>query len=244
MAVRLYVVPVAGDGTTGTLVKVTWPDGVDLQVCDELHVRSRQQARSPAGGAHHVSYGAYTALTLRVGGLTRAAHQDFIDRLAAADSQLTAGAICHFARQSGKAGLWPLTNALGLSWTVPSQGATTLYHDTDLLSLETSPTLAVGDDLVVETEPPEGHQSYHRADSVAAGTPSSIGLVASNGIFFDSSAAKAVVRHAEFWPYLTLSEASLTQQRLRRVGAMAWSWEATFESQPIDYFDLITGVGP
>jgi hypothetical protein len=237
----LYVIPVAGDGTTGTRIRISWPTGVGITEIEDLPVRSRQQARSPAGGAYHVQYGAYRALTIRVTGLVKASHQDFIDRLAAADSQLTMGALCHFAQDRNKAGLWPVTNSLGTLWAVPAQGATTIYYGAELLSIETAPALGSGDDLIVETEPPESHESQHR---VSSATGSSFTLPASNGIFFDSSASKAVVRHAEFWPYLRLADSSLSQPRLRRVGAMAWTWEASFETAPVDYFALVTGSGP
>jgi len=239
----LYLTPLAGDGTTGTALKVEFPAAIELQLIEDLHLRSRQQARAAAGGAYHVNYGAYRQLTLRAALPHGSAYQDFIDRLRAADSQLTMGALCHFSRNRSKSGVWPLNNSLGTLWAVPAQGDTTLYYTNteELLGIDTTPAVAVLDDIVVETNPPESHLSYHR---VSTRSTTQIGLVASNGILFDSSASTAVYHWEGFYPYLRLSEASMTRPRMRREGQMQWVWEVTFESEPSNLFDLITGAGP
>ena len=126
---------------------------------------------------------------------------------------------------------------------MPAQGDTTLYYTNteELLGIDTTPAVAVLDDIVVETNPPESHLSYHR---VSTRSTTQIGLVASNGILFDSSASTAVYHWEGFYPYLRLSEASMTRPRMRREGQMQWVWEVTFESEPSNLFDLITGAGP
>lgn len=239
----LYVEPVAADGTTGSVIKVEWPSTKGLQVCEAVHLRTRNDARSALGAPRFVQYGASLQLTLRVSGLSPTDHQDFINRLDAIDTALSMGAECHFTRNRDKAGVWPLNNALGLAWAVPSQGATTIYYTNteELLGLETSPAVAASDDIFVETDQPESHRSRHRVDTRST---SQITLPTSNGIAFTSSASKAIYYWEGFFPCLRLHPDSLTQPRLRREGPMVYAWEATFVSVPVDLFDLITGVGP
>lgn len=239
----LYVKPVAADGTTGSVIKVEWPSTKSLQVCEAIHLRTRNEARAALGAPHFVQYGASLQLTLRVSGLASGDHQDFINRLDAVDSALSMGAICHFTLDRDKAGVWPLNNALGLAWAVPTQGDTTIYYTNteELLGIETSPAVAAGDDIFVETDQPEGHRSRHR---VSTRSTSQITLPTSNGIAFTSSANKAIYHYAGFFPSLRLHPDSLTQPRLRRETSVTWAWEAVFQSVPVDLFDLITGVGP
>ena len=237
----LYLYPLDGDGTAGSLERIEWPSGIGQAELEVVHLRSRQEARSPAGAPGFVQYGAFLQLSLRIAGLTRGSHEDFLNRLEAADSQLSMGATAHFCRDRSKAGVWPVTDAAGTAWDVPSQGDTTVYYDnpSELLGIDTTPAVAAADDIIVETEVPECHRSQHR---LTARTTSSLTLA--YGVLFKSAASKSIFYWEGMYPALRLADANVNQPRLRRTGAMQYEWNAVFQSCPADLFDLITGAGP
>lgn len=237
----LYVTPVAASGTTGTLYQIDVPSTKGIAELLYKPLRTRQEARAPGGPPYHINYGTQYELTLRFRGLTLGDHYAFINNLDAIDSSLSMGALMHFAQDNTKAGVWPVNDSGATMWTAPDRGDGGLYYTNteELLNLGGSPAVAVGDDVVVETDQPEGHRSVHRLTS-----RSTTQLGWSGGIIYKTSMSKAIFYARGFYPALRLSPDSLTEPRLRQTGTVEWEWAATFIGCPGELFDLVTGAGP
>lgn len=242
----LYVYPLNADGSAGSLSRIEWPTSKGLVTCENVHLRVRQESRAPISSPYHVQYGSYQQLTIEVAGLTTGDHEDFIAKLDAVDSSLTMGSTVHFCRDRDKAGVWPLTDLTYLVWGVPTQNALSVYtvNAEELLGIDTTPSLAVGDHVIIETTQPEGHRSRNRISVKTGTTNLQFDFPSGNGVFFNASATRAWMHWEGMHPALRLHPDSLLQPRLRRSGPMTYEWSATFVSVPTQISDLITGSGP
>lgn len=237
-----YVYPLDSNGVSGTLERVEIPAGKGVAELEAFQVRSRLDARAPDGLARFWLAGAFDQVTIRISGLVKAGQGDFIARLDAMDSALSMGSPCHFSMDRDRTGLWPMVDSTAAAYAVPAQKATTTYHRAgDILSLETAPALQPQDYVVIETVPPEGHRHVGRIIQWGGGVVP-MNFDAANAVFFRSSVSQAWVRWVDFYPRLYLTPESLDGPRLRRDGAVAWEWVATFHSEPQALSDLFPAV--
>lgn len=203
MSFRLYFRPWNGGGTT---YKLDAPAGVVLRVLDPDERRRDVELLMAGEGQVVSSWAVQSSLELVIS-WSRDRSTDVRDwhhRLAQVLEFLDQGGSIGIARNAAKAGLFPLTNEAGdaLRGGV-SDGVSTIWLGNDFLSWETSPTLSANDDVVVETEAPEGSRWLARVTSSTAGPP--LTLESATECMGDLN-NEAWCRHRDFWPYLTRAD--------------------------------------
>jgi hypothetical protein len=240
-AAKLYCRPLAGNGTQGTLEKISVPTLLGYSALDESDLRARREGIPSVGVVRVATYGASRVLRIVISQINATDNSAFLDRLDSLSTQMDAGAILHFATDSDKAGAWSVTTAaLGTTETAPAQGDTSGYWGTELLSLETSPALAADDRVSILTAPPESHRHVGRLDSWNSGGSGNWALT--QGVFFSSSMSQAIITARDSWYFLTPDPQAIGAARLiRGIGNNLWRWDSgPLVTQPQRLFNQIS----
>lgn len=216
MSARIYFTPFNGVGTT---YKIDVPTGVTLEILDPDE-RSRQvESSSTADGLTVATWWARSTLELRMTWcrMLSNATKDWHAKITQILDYLDRGDSIGIARDSAKMGLYPLTDNTGATLRGGiSDGVTAIWVGDDYLGWETSPTLASADEVVVESDYPEGQRWCSRLSGTAAGPPVTLTAAVAN---MGDIGAEAWLRVRDCYPYLfrqtqDLGVPALTQEEV------------------------------
>lgn len=236
MSIKIYWYPRAADGSeSATINRLTFPSSVGLESRIDVPLRDGDDVEAPAGYIARATYGGQlqVSLSTRIPADTTA-NQDFLRDLRSISSHLEIGGHIFVALDHTKAGAWPVLDTVGPTYVVPTQGdsAADLGEEVCEVTVAT-PTLAVDDDMVIETETPEYHRHWAR---VTARTLTSGDLTAvewANDFLHNSSAERAWVRHKDFYPWLFLPEEGLNRSPIAwNPQENVWTWDVTLHMRP------------